>query len=61
MLSLEIFEKMSKFFFSRLAFILDFIYIWIKGDSTTLDALIPFSEFWQAQVYQEMLRFSCTL
>jgi hypothetical protein len=34
----------------------------MKGDSTTLDALMMFlSEFWQAQVYQEMLWFSCTL
>jgi hypothetical protein len=45
MLSLEIKKKMSKFFFSRLLFILDFICIWIKGDSTTLDALMHLSKF----------------
>jgi hypothetical protein len=33
----------------------------MEGDNTTLDALMFLSKFWQAQVYQEMLRFSCTL
>ena len=45
MLNLEIFEKMLKKIFSRLVFIFGYIYIWMKGDSTTLDALIPLFEF----------------
>jgi hypothetical protein len=36
---------MSNFFFSRLVFLWISIYIWRKGDRTTLDALIHFYEF----------------
>jgi hypothetical protein len=38
---------MTIFFFSKISIYFGFIYIyiWMKGDSTTLDALIPLSEF----------------
>jgi len=58
MLSLEFIEKMSKFSFSSLV---GFDYHHTRTRMSRPSCTWQFDVFLQAQVYQEMLRFSCTL